>query len=74
MSSNCEKAVLLVKLFIFEGSGPQKTPETRSRAQSLAQPHHIGLHSPDCNSTCATGSPARPAAVVGELFSKNVRA
>ena len=62
------------KLFIFEGLEPQKTRETRSRAQSLAQPHHIGLHGPDCNSKYAAGSPARPAAAVGELFSKNVRA
>ena len=62
------------KLFIFEGSEPQKTRETRSRAQSPAQPHRIGLHGPDCNSKYAAGSPARPAAAVGELFSKNVRA
>jgi len=62
------------KLFIFEGLQPQKTRETRSRTQSLAQPHHIGLHGPDCNSKYANGSPARPAAAVGELFSKNVRA
>jgi len=62
------------KLFIFEGLEPQKTRETRSRAQSPAQPHRIGLHGPDCNSKYAAGSPARPAAAVGELFSKNVRA
>jgi len=62
------------KLFIFEGSEPQKTRETRSRAQSPAQPHHMGLHGPDCNSKYAAGKPARPAAAVGELFSKNVRA
>jgi len=46
------------KLFIFEGSDPQKTRETRSRSQSPAQPHHIGLHGPDCNSKYAAGSPA----------------
>jgi len=62
------------KLFIFEGSERQKTRETRKRAQSSAQPHHIGFHGPDRNSTYAPGSPARPAAAVGELFSKNVRA
>jgi len=62
------------KLFIFEGSEPQETRETRSRAQSPAQPHHIGLHGLDCCSKHAAGSPARPAAAVGELFSKNVRA
>ena len=44
------------KLFIFEGLEPQKTRETRTRAQSLAQPHHIGLHGPDCNSKYAAGA------------------
>jgi len=68
------KGCFVGKLFIFEGSESQKTRETRSRAQSPAQPHHISLHGPDCNSTCAAGSPPRPAAAVGELFSKNVRA
>jgi len=62
------------KLFIFEGSHPQKTRETRSRAQSPAQPHHTGLHGLDSNSTCAVWGPPRPAATVGELFSNNVRA
>jgi len=62
------------KLIIFEGLEPQKTRETRSRTQSPAQPHRIGLHGPDCNSKYAAGSPARPATAVGELFSKNVRA
>jgi len=68
------KSCFAVKLFIFEGSEPQKTQKTRSRAQSHAQPRRIGLHGPDCNSKYAGGSPARPAAAVGELFSKNVRA
>ena len=68
------KGCFVGKLFIFEGSEPQKTRETRSRAQSPAQPHQIGLHGPDCNSKYAVGIPARPAAAVGELFSKNVRA
>jgi len=60
------------KLLIFEGLEPQKTRETRSRAQSPAHPHQIGLHGPDCNSKYAAGSPARPSVTVGELFSKNV--
>jgi len=68
------KSCFAGKLFIFEGSEPQKTRETRSRAQSPTQPHHIGLHGPDCNTKYAAGSPARPAVAVGELFSKNVRA
>jgi len=62
------KSCFAGKLIIFDGS------ETRSRAQSPAQPHRIGLHGPDCTSKYAAGSPARPAAAVGELFSKNVRA
>ena len=49
-----------------------KTRKKRSRVQSPAQPQHTGLHGPDCNSKYAAGSPARPAAAVGELFSKNV--
>jgi len=62
------------KLFIFEGLEPQKTRDTCRRAQPPAQPHHIGLHGLDCNSTYAARSPARPATAVGELFSKSVRA
>ena len=72
-SSSCKRAVLRVNSS-FSRDWSHKRQETRSRAQSLAQPHHIGLHGPDCNSKYAAGSPARPAAAVGELLSKNVRA
>ena len=65
---------MLVNSSFSRDWSPQKTRETRSRTQSPAQPHRIGLHGPDCNSKYAAGSPARPAAGVGELFSKNVRA
>jgi len=68
------KSCFAGKLFIFEGYDPQKTRKSRSRAQSPAQPQHIGLHGLDCISEYVAGSPARPAAAVGELFSKNVRA
>jgi len=67
------KSCFAGKLFIFEGSEPQKTRETRSRAQFPTQPHQIGFHGPDCNTKYAAGSTARPAAAVGELFSTNVR-
>ena len=58
----------------IEGTEPQETRETRTRAQSPTQSHRIGLHGPVYNSKYAAGSPPRPAAAAGELFSKNVRA
>jgi len=58
------KSCFAGKLFIFEGSEPQKTRETRSRAQSPTQPHHIDLYGPDCNTKYATRNPARPPVTV----------
>ena len=50
------KSCFAGKLFIFEGSEPPKTRETRSRAQFPTEPHHIGLHGPDCNSNMQLGA------------------
>jgi len=50
------KSCFAIKLFIFEGSESQKTRKKRIRAQSPAQPHHIGLHGPDCNSKYVVGA------------------
>ena len=59
------------KLIILKCCWAQDTQKTGKRALFATEYHHISLHSPACNSTCAAGSPMSSTTAARGLFSRN---